>query len=46
MKNIQLRRAGAQDVDLLVDLCKTVLIAADKLSANADLSHLDAACAA
>ena len=46
MKGIELRRAGAQDVDLLVDLRKTVLIAANKLSADADLSHLDAACAA
>ena len=46
MKNIELRRAGAQDVDLLVDLRKTVLIAANKLPADADLSHLDAACAA
>lgn len=46
MKGIELRRAGAQDVDLLVDLRKTVLIAANKLPADADLSHLDAACAA
>lgn len=42
MKNVELRRAGAQDADLLVDLRETVLIAADKLSADADLSHLDA----
>ena len=41
MKGIELRRAGAQDVDLLVDLRKTVLIAANKLPADADLSHLD-----
>ena len=46
MKGIELRRAGAQDVDLLVDLRKTVLIAENKLPADADLSHLDAACAA
>lgn len=46
MKDIELRRAGAQDVDLLVDLRKTVLIAANKLHADADLSHLDAPCAA
>ena len=46
MKEIELRRSGAKDVDLLVDLRKTVLIAANKLPADADLSHLDAACAA
>ena len=46
MKDVELRRAGAQDVDLLVDLRKTVLIAANQLPADADLSHLDAPCAA
>ena len=46
MKDVELRRAGAQDVDLLVELRKTVLIAANQLPADADLSHLDAACAA
>lgn len=46
MKGIELRRAGAQDVDLLVDLRKTMLIAANKLPVDADLSHLDAPCAA
>ena len=36
MKEIELRRAGAQDVDLLVELRKTVLIAANKLPADAE----------
>ena len=46
MNEIELRRAGAQDVPLLTDLRKTVLIAANKLPADADLSHLDGPCAA
>ena len=46
MNEIELRRAGAQDVPLLTDLRKAVLIAANKLPADADLSHLDGPCAA
>ena len=44
--DIQYRKAIAADVPLLVELRKTVLIAANKLPQDADLSHIDAASAA
>ena len=43
---IEYRRALQEDVLLLVELRKTVLIAANKLEIDADLSHIDAASAA
>ena len=43
---IRYRRAGCEDIRLLVELRKTVLIAANGLAEDADLSHMDAACAA
>ena len=43
---IRYRRAGCEDVSLLVELRKTVLIAANSLVEDTDLSHIDAACEA
>lgn len=43
---IRYRRAGCEDVSLLVELRKTVLIAANGLAKETDLSHIDAACEA
>ncbi len=46
MEAMELRRAGAGDVALLVELRKTVLIDANKLPRGADLSGMDEALAA